>query len=110
MRRKIKWCGPVREVLDVAMVARKHFLLVGRCKSEVYQLRVDGYVWHTFDARGIGGQNAEEPSLGLAKIASMNALIRQAARGGDWHIGQRSLAELKKLVALAALEGRVHGH
>lgn len=106
MRRKLKWCGP-HDPRERNLF--KNFLLAGRCKAEVYPSATSvDCVWHTFDAHGVGGENAEEPSLHLAKLAAMNAL--KAAKGGSWHIGQRSLAELKKLVALTALEGRVHGH
>jgi len=34
-------------------------------------------VWHTWDANGTGGENASEPTVGLAKKAVLEALQRQ---------------------------------
>lgn len=36
--------------------------------------------WHTWDRHGIGGENAEDPTIEIAKGEVMRALVRQGTR------------------------------
>ena len=67
--RRPKWCGPPQQSTSRwgPVDHRKRFIIVGRCKAEVYTSALHTYtwVWYTFDANGVGGENAEESSLAL---------------------------------------------
>lgn len=70
--------------------------------AELYH-HADGSVsWHTFDRRGIGGENDTSPTLQDAKREACLALLRQHAypggrHGGEWRIPATRLTALLRL-------------
>lgn len=47
-----------------------------RMAGEVYP----SLTWHTWDRHGVGGENAGDPTLEIAKGEAMRALVRQGTR------------------------------
>lgn len=48
---------------------------------------IDGdFVWHTWDDRGTGGENASAPTLRQAKDECVAAIVRQGWAPGGWTV------------------------
>lgn len=63
----------------------------GRHVAQIWERR-GSCTWHTWDANGIGGENAEDPTIAVAKSEVLKALERQFfhPRDGDWsNLGYR---------------------
>lgn len=59
----------------------------GRTVAQIWQNSPDHFTWHTWDVRGIGGENASDPTLEQAQSEVVKALRRQAFRSPDqWHV------------------------
>jgi hypothetical protein len=58
----------------------------GRDRANVWQNDVARFTWHTWDERGIGGENAEATSLDDAKRHCVAAIVRQGWAPGGWTV------------------------
>ena len=48
---------------------------------------LDGdFVWHTYDANGIGGENASARTLDDAKLFCVACIVRQGWAPGGWDV------------------------
>jgi len=66
-------------------------LSLGKCKAFVYAPSSPGgeWVWHTFDWRGIGGENASAPTRPEAMREAFGSLLMQGwADPASWQIGR----------------------
>lgn len=67
---KVEWAEQPNGVLEAFALDR------ASKKAELATVYPNG-VWHTWDARGTGGENASEPTVEKAKQAALEALQRQ---------------------------------
>lgn len=67
-----------------------HVLHLGKCIAEVYeQHRGHDPLWHTFDRRGTGGENASAPTVAEAKREAFGSLLMQWWSDPElWHVGR----------------------
>lgn len=58
----------------------------GKTRALVWVNAPDRCTWHTFDADGVGGENAEARSLQDAKDLAVAAVVRQGWAPGGWEV------------------------
>jgi hypothetical protein len=67
---------------------------------------VNKYSWCTYNRDDNPGSMDQARSLAVAKRAALAALIQQAELGwSGFHIGRRTLEQLRRFAALDALQG-----
>jgi hypothetical protein len=58
----------------------------GRERCTIWEQRHGGWVWHTWDERGTGGENSEHANLNRAKDEAVAAIVRQGWAPGGWTV------------------------
>ncbi len=55
-------------------------------RATIWVARSGEATWHTWDARGIGGENSVAASLDEAKDQAIAAIVRQGWAPGGWKV------------------------
>jgi hypothetical protein len=105
-RKPIRWNGAPEP-------PRKIWLRAGRCRVEVFTMvqlvsrgMVNLYSWATYDKDNNTGSTGQARTLAEAKRAGLIALMQQGELGwSGFHIGRRTLEQLRRFAALDALQG-----
>ncbi len=58
----------------------------GRVRAQIWQNTATRFTWHTYDQRGVGGENAESTTLQDAMDQVVAAIVRQGWVPGGWRI------------------------
>lgn len=58
----------------------------GRHRASVWMNSGKEFTWHTYDAHGIGGENASSTSLNDAKRDCLAAIVVQGWAPGGWTV------------------------
>jgi hypothetical protein len=58
----------------------------GKVRAQIWQNTAARFTWHTYDQRGVGGENAECTRLLDAMDRVVAAIVRQGWTPGGWRI------------------------
>lgn len=57
-----------------------------RHRASIWMNSDNEFTWHTYDDNGVGGENAEAPSLDDAKRSVVASIVRQGWAPGGWEV------------------------